>query len=102
MQNGFREEHSTQRAIIYIVNTIQTNGQTAIFVWCLYRPKTNLSIVQSFDHTIFPGMMNNCFSYYPQDRTRTAQIGPHISERTVSLCGVPQGSALGPLLFFIH
>ena len=23
MQNGFREEHSTQRAIIYIVNTIQ-------------------------------------------------------------------------------
>lgn len=51
------------------------------------------------DHTIFPGIMNTCFSYYPQDRTRTVQIGPHFSESTVSLCGVPQGSALGPLLF---
>lgn len=44
MQNGFREEHPTQHAIIYIVNTIQTHGQTPIFVWCLYRPKKNLSI----------------------------------------------------------
>ena len=39
-QYGFREQHSTQHAIIDIVNTIQSNmDKRLFFIWCFYRLK---------------------------------------------------------------
>lgn len=41
------------------------------------------------------------FSSYLQDRTQTT-LNQHVSERTITICGVPQSSVLGPLLFILH
>ena len=30
------------------------------------------------------------------------QVGPHISERTIMTCVIPQGCVLGPLLFLLY
>ena len=76
-------------------------------MWYLYRPKA----FDTVDHAIlldklnyygFRGIKNKWFLSYLQDRTQTTQIGPHISKRVVTPCGVPQGSVLGPLLFLSH
>ena len=65
----------------------------------------------SVDHAIlldklnlygFRGIINNWFSFYLQDQTQTTLAGLHISETTLTACGVPQGSVLGPLLFLLY
>ena len=50
----------------------------------------------------FPCHINIWLSSYLQGRSQTTQISPHISKRLDSLCGVHQGSVLGPLLFLLY
>jgi len=58
-------------------------------------------LLLKLDHYSFRGIINIWFSSYLQGPTQTTQIGPHISERLDSTRGVPQGSVLSPLLFFV-
>ena len=41
-------------------------------------------------------------SSYLQDRTQATQVGPHISETSVTTRSVPQDSVLGSLLFLLY
>ena len=48
----------------------------------------------------FRGLINQRFSSYLNDRTQTTQIADHIWNKASVSFGVPQGSVLGPLLFY--
>ena len=108
-QYGFRKSHSTQHAILDIVNTIQTNMDKRLFSCGVF-----IDLKKAFDtvdhkilldklyHYGFRGIINKWFSSYLEDRTQTTQIGSFISPEKNITFGVPQGSVLGPLLFLIY
>ena len=45
------------------------------------------------------GVINSWFRLYPSDRRQSIEIDKCISDTETIVCGVPQCSALGPLLF---
>ena len=108
-QYGFRQAHSTQHAILDMVETIQTNMDKKLFSCGVF-----IDLKKAFDtvnHTIlldklnyygFRGIVNQWFSSYLSNPTQTTEIGYHISSQLNINCGVPQGSVLGPLLFLLY
>ena len=108
-QFGFRERRSTEHEILDIVSKIQ-----AIMVMSMFLCGIFIDLQKAFDtvdHSILllklnhygiRGVVNDWFSSYLSGRVQTTQIGPYISQKEKTLCRVPQGSVLGPLLFPIY
>ena len=107
-QYGFRKKHSTQHAILDIINSIQGNMDRR-----LYSCRIFIGLKKAFDtvdHRIllgklyfygFRGVLHNWFLSYLTGRKQTTEAGGHISSSETITCGVPQGSVLGPLLFLL-
>ena len=109
-QYGFREKHSTQHALIDIVNRFQNNMDNGMFFTGVF-----IDLKKAFDtvdHEILLdklyrygiwGITLEWFSSYLKGRSQVTQIDEHVSPiKELNPCGVPQGSVLGPLLFFIY
>ena len=108
-QYGFRKSHSTEHAVLDIVEDILRNMDKRYFSCGVF-----IDLKKAFDtvnHEIlldklnfygFRGLINDWFQSYLKNRTQTIQIGEHLSTKLISPCGVPQGSVLGPLLFLLY
>ena len=108
-QYGFKSAHSTQHAILDIINQIQNNMEKSMFSCAVF-----IDLKKAFNtvnHSILldklqfygiTGIIHEWFSSYLNGRTQTTQIGDSISDKEKIVCEVPQGSVLGPLLFLIY
>jgi len=108
-QYGFREQHSTQHALIDTVNRIQNNMDNGMFSTGVF-----IDLKKAFDtvdHEILldnlyrygiRGIMLEWFSSYLKGRSQVTQTDGHVSPKELNPCGVPQGSVLGPLLLLIY
>ena len=102
---SFRENHSTQHAIIGIVNVIQNNMDQNLFSRGIF-----LDLKKAFDtvdHLILLQKrnhygINDWFASYLLGRSQVTEVGFNLSTEYMISCGVPQGSLLGPLLFLIY
>ncbi|KAI2666203.1 RNA-directed DNA polymerase from mobile element jockey [Labeo rohita] len=109
-QSGFRPHHSTETALVRIINDI-----------CLYSDSGKISVLVLLDlsaafdtvnHNILlerlenwvglSGMALSWFRSYLEGRGYYVSIGEHQSKWTSMTCGVPQGSILAPLLFSLY
>ena len=109
-QFGFRKKHSTQQAIISLVQNITQSLDSGDIVIGLF-----LDLKKAFDtvnHDILlrklhaygiRGNILKWFKSYLTDRSQFVVLDEKSSDIRNIKCGVPQGSILGPLLFYhIH
>jgi hypothetical protein len=108
-QFGFRKSHSTNLALLEVVETLYTNLDADNY--CL---GTYLDLQKAFDtvdHNIllsklsYYGIRGNALNWFERFLNRRKQftsVNGACSKTSVIGCGVPQGSVLGPLLFLLY
>ena len=109
-QSGFRSHHSTETALVKIVNDLRMNTDSkALSILVLL----DLSAAfDTIDHEILierlekwvglSGPVLNWLRTYLTDREFCVMLGENKSENHSMPYGVPQGSILGPLLFSLY
>ena len=108
-QFGFRSNHSTYMAVLQVVDKINTavdNNEMTVGIF--------LDLSKAFDtidHNIllhkleyygFRGVVLEWFKSYLSNRKQFVSYDSHESQLKDIMCGVPQGSILGPLLFILY
>ena len=107
-QSGFRPNHSCETSLLQMINTwldAINNSQMIGMVMIDFRKAFDL-----VDHTLLLKKLKyykiseetiGWFSSYLLGRKQKVFVNNVLSESENVICGVPQGSILGPLLFLI-
>ena len=108
-QFGFRKNHNTTTAVSYLVNEIVKNYENSLPVLGVF-----IDLQKAFDtidheillaklqHYGIRGVALEWFASYLNNRKQFVKVRQAESEQLTILCGVPQGSILGPLLFIMY
>jgi len=110
LQSAYRRHHSTETALLRILNDVygkMDEGRSTLLV------ALDLSAAfDTVDHSVLLSRLERSFGIqgsiltwiksYLVDRTQFVRLGTANSVATNCLCGVPQGSVLGPLLFVAY
>ena len=109
-QSAYRPGFSTETALLKVINDslISLNSGNLVLLILL-----DLSAAfDTINHKLLLDKLQSAsgikdsalqwFSSYLSNRTQTVLVGSSFSSETDLVCGVPQGSVLGPLLFSIY
>ena len=108
-QFGFRAHHSTYMAIMQLVDKINNaveKNETTIGVYLdlskAFDTIDHNILLHKLDYYGFRGIVLDWFRDYLRNRTQYVSYNDNKSDLKTILCGVPQGSILGPLLFILY
>ena len=108
-QYGFRPGHNTCSALSHVVQHITDANEKGDYTVGLF-----LDLSKAFDCLDYNILFKKLFVYgfrgksldilksYLSNRHQFVEIDQYSSSKESSLCGVPQGSILGPLLFLLY
>ena len=108
-QFGFQQGHSTEHAILQLIDQINDNFEKNYFTLGVF-----IDLSKAFDtvdHQILISKLKNYgiegdnlnwFKNYLQNRKQYLILNKYETSFGSIKCGVPQGSILGPLLFLIY
>ena len=107
-QYGFRKNHSTEHALIELVDQIRlsmNNNQMTCGIFIdlskAFDTVNHNILLQKLEHYGIRGTALNLFKSYLSNRKQYVQIDKCKSQTLPITCGVPQGSVLGPLFFIL-
>ena len=108
-QFGFRPKHSTNMAIAQLVDKInsavETNETTIGIFLDLSKAFDTIDhniLIYKLEHYGFRGIVKEWFKNYLSNRIQYVSYNDCNSDFKEVVCGVPQGSILGPLLFILY
>ncbi len=109
-QSGFRKCHSTETALLKVLNDILISCDSGDFSVLVLLDLT--AAFDTVDHAILIDRLEHCiglrgialdwFKSYFANRSFSVKMGEHYSRNAFLPCGVPQGSILAPLLFSLY
>ena len=108
-QYGFRSNCSTSLALMELIEEISSsldNKKVTIGVFIDLKKAFDAIdhnlLLKKLNHYGIRGLANNWLHSYLNCRKQFVQVDEHRSDMLEILCGVPQGSVLGPKLFILY